>query len=460
MAKVDAGLSNTRYDTAASTAGTSAAGAGQMFAMLKAWQAAGWKCMEASDGTTYVSYRGSGGTTGAVVITHVGSGGGGMHNARSWYVVQEPGGVREHLIMRGATSGRVGIWVYSRSAKFTGGTPNATTRSTASDEAVLINDTNFFTTDTTANAKRFHGCAFTAPKNGVYPFYFWQSVDGDTTTYGHVMCEPLAEYPSGDNDPCLLHWADNATGVSTNAISNYTLTRGFYGWYKPGLGGTAWVKYPMLTQHNANVDSEWVPDDLGPNPITGKHEGSRGLFSLEDISATPGRKGRSVYIRWKGTGAHVWPDTLTTPDGERWVYSGNILIPYMNGVTPNGGALVSTDRAGEFYDADPVPVVPDTAPPTVTFDPASGAELEATDPVTVTIVDDDVVAQHMLTVYFPSTGSWEVVHDGSVFAPSYSIASTRAAVAGGYAYEVSRVGGWPASPTFRVYAIDAEGNVA
>lgn len=55
-------------------------------------------------------------------------------------------------------------------------------------------------------------------------------------------------------------------------------------------------------------------------------------------------------------------------------------------------------------------------------------------------------------------GDIETVHDGSSFTEDYS-SSTRNAIPNGYRYTITRTGGWTASPTFHVRAVDNAGNV-
>lgn len=53
---------------------------------------------------------------------------------------------------------------------------------------------------------------------------------------------------------------------------------------------------------------------------------------------------------------------------------------------------------------------------------------------------------------------WEVVHDGDDFGPQYSRASLREAISGGFRFTISRVGGWPSTPTILPIATDQSGN--
>src|SRR5689334_6832532 len=148
MAKVDLG------SNAALSATSSTAGADMMFRLKQGLKtiAATYKVMEASDGTTYTSYRGTGGTFGADVITVAGTGAGGMNNASAWFVLSDKDGVVEIMCQRNG-SGTVWTVKVSPLDKFIGGAPNATTPSTATDSITLVNGTNLF--DLSGGTTRF-----------------------------------------------------------------------------------------------------------------------------------------------------------------------------------------------------------------------------------------------------------------------------------------------------------------
>jgi hypothetical protein len=76
-------------------------------------------------------------------------------------------------------------------------------------------------------------------------------------------------------------------------------------------------------------------------------------------------------------------------------------------------------------------------------------------------VTDDSGAFRRVIVCAVLDGVTEVVHDGSTFLGNYAGGScSRAAISGGFRFVVLRDGGWPASPTIRVFAIDQQGNEA
>jgi hypothetical protein len=106
------------------------------------------------------------------------------------------------------------------------------------------------------------------------------------------------------------------------------------------------------------------------------------------------------------------------------------------------------------------PVGGDTTPPVIdSYVPSPGTEIQTDDPLQFDVTDNLAEFRRIIIeAFFQSTGQSEVVHDGDTFRPYYSGGSTRTIVQLGYRYVLNRLGGWPASPTIRVYAIDQDGN--
>lgn len=104
-----------------------------------------------------------------------------------------------------------------------------------------------------------------------------------------------------------------------------------------------------------------------------------------------------------------------------------------------------------------VPVVPPTpSPPLITnLVPTPGDGLYASNPIQFDVTDPDTMVALVVLVSFP-TGAYEVVHDGVAFAPSY-VQSTRTPITDGFHFVLLRSGGWPASPSVSVVAVDAFG---
>lgn len=436
--------------------GVSAAGSYMFFLIKKTLKAAGWKVMESSDATTYVSYRPAG-TTGADQITHQNSGANGMDNNGAWYVLQDPGGRREIMLHRQA-SGRVGTFAYSALDKFITGSPGPTTPSTADDRQILINNGNFWSNRTVEH--RFQGCAETVPVGNVYPFWFWQSEVDVGTPGGLVSLEavggPVADQ---DSDPCVVMYGDNNGFSPTQIATQSGAAQGAFGWYKMDTGGEAWVKLAGLRGSiNAVGDAipGYVTHALGANPFNSKDLGA--LIPLgRDTGTGLGPKGRTTKMMW-ALSSRSYPDTFTV-DGVRWAYVGDtsagcVLLPYPDGVSPTHNTA-STDRAGELWDQQ----AKETVDPVVAnFTPPAGSELGRNQGVAFDVTDNSGLFARIVVAAVFSSGLWEVVHDGTSFAPAYVGASTRTAISNGFHFNIIRSGGWFANPTVRVIPIDAAGN--
>ncbi len=104
----------------------------------------------------------------------------------------------------------------------------------------------------------------------------------------------------------------------------------------------------------------------------------------------------------------------------------------------------------------------DTTPPVVTNqDPAPGTPITPAQAVAFDATDDSGEFHCIfVSVRFAETGVEEVVHDGDNFTPLYAPGSTRVVIADGFRFNVSRFGGWPSAPTFRIFLTDPSGNEA
>lgn len=138
---------------------------------------------------------------------------------------------------------------------------------------------------------------------------------------------------------------------------------------------------------------------------------------------------------------------LTLPPG---------VPPEWCSVTVAAGAVRSVDESPaaeatlDFQGADTI------APTVSNFEPALGQKLRPDTVVSFDVRDNRVLANTLLVVRFATTGMTELVHDGTAFRNAYQ--GSRTAIEGGFRYSVSRRVGWPAGPTFQVYATDNSGN--
>lgn len=99
-------------------------------------------------------------------------------------------------------------------------------------------------------------------------------------------------------------------------------------------------------------------------------------------------------------------------------------------------------------------------PPVIdTFSPANASTILVTDTASFHVTDETALSDVIVEVLH-SNGLLEIIHDGGAFKAPYSASSTRSGISGGYAFVITRTGGWPsASFTITVRATDSDGNV-
>ena len=103
---------------------------------------------------------------------------------------------------------------------------------------------------------------------------------------------------------------------------------------------------------------------------------------------------------------------------------------------------------------------PSGAPPVVGgFLPAVGTQITPSTALTFSVTDPNGLAFSALIVQvaYPS-GQIEVAYNG-LLTPLYANGSGVTAIANGFAFSLLRSGGWPATPTITVYAVDSAGAV-
>jgi hypothetical protein len=134
-------------------------------------------------------------------------------------------------------------------------------------------------------------------------------------------------------------------------------------------------------------------------------------------------------------------------------------------VSPEVPAIMDLDLEGTlvnvYGDPCPEPDPPDIIAPVIdNYDPAPGTQIGVADTLQFDVTDNKgELTLTLVEAFFEDTGASEVVHDGEGFRPYYAT-SSRTVITNGYHFSLQRRGGWPASPTIRVYAVDEDGNEA
>ena len=86
--------------------------------------------------------------------------------------------------------------------------------------------------------------------------------------------------------------------------------------------------------------------------------------------------------------------------------------------------------------------------------PTAGSKIGKDEAVILTVTDtDDNITLAYLVASLDINEPAEVVHDNVSFRPKYNtITTSRSVIANGFQYSVLREGGWPATPTFSMFA--------
>jgi hypothetical protein len=136
-----------------------------------------------------------------------------------------------------------------------------------------------------------------------------------------------------------------------------------------------------------------------------------------------------------------WPEDFTL-----WIVCGDNASA--------GLSYAYTVPGGEGF-----PATDAIAPEVSNVSPAPGVAITAQTPVGFDVTDNRGAFRRVLVAaLFPATGVTELVHDGDTFLGPYAPRSTRNPIAGGFRLSVLRDGGWPSSPTLRIFAFDTTGN--
>lgn len=289
-------------------------------------KAAGWTVPRSSDGTTY--------NAAGDQITTPNTGAGGMNNNSAWFVIREPGGVREWCFQRGTANGQLRL-KYSALDRFTGGSPAATVTPTATDQQVLTGGgtdgsptyTSFFGT---AGTYRSHCIAQSTAEGGAYGFWCLTSPNAGGTPTTGMYQEPMlvGSYPNTDPDPVIVN-AGNSSAVWS--INSTPVPKG---WYAMNTGSEAWVDYPHAAPVNAGAATGTLygVGQTGTSPYSGNDEAMAPTYARPTGSSQPGRKGTAKYLLMKGVNRD-YPDTgnLTT---DAYVYGNQLLIPWPENIVP------------------------------------------------------------------------------------------------------------------------------
>lgn len=104
---------------------------------------------------------------------------------------------------------------------------------------------------------------------------------------------------------------------------------------------------------------------------------------------------------------------------------------------------------------------PDTTAPVVSnVTPPADTELLPADVLSFDVTDETELKKVIIIAKFSGNAIWEVIHDGTRFAPIYDAGSTVTVIANGFHFDMQRLSGWPSRPEILIIAFDGGGNEA
>lgn len=270
---------------------------------------AGWTIKSSGTGT--------GGTYSASsdLIVNQSATAGGMGNARAWYVIEDPAGLRQFCMQNITSATNQPRIKFSKGTKFIGGSPNANTVPSAADEVVWYGggtdaspSAGGFWPNSTSGNYRVHMVTYSTPVGGVYPIYCYFTVNGTgAQSQGMLVMDPLApgSYDVLDPEP----W------VALYASATDTTVPGFY------FNGT-WVPVGVK---NTIISAGTLITDV----YSGKDVNVRPMYLFTGSTRI---KGFGGYYAVKGP-ARVYPATVNSTT-DAFVYLGSSLIPFADNTVP------------------------------------------------------------------------------------------------------------------------------
>ncbi len=311
--------------------------AAAIFALKALLKAQGWTVKSSGDGLSAFSSSGD-------IITGSGSGANGMNNALAWFRIQDPGGVREFVWQRANTSAHHWWTTYSAQSKFTGGSPSATARPTATDGQ------NFIGTNTTGLDAFLGGGGdgtfrfqMMADSSAPYTWYILAYSSGGSTCRGCYFMDSLqsGSYDAADTDPVVLGAFTTGTGMFNNATATTLMSGadktpgndGLFCWYKYGLTGATYVSMGACAIVDAG--NIMIPGGLPVNAFTSKDEVFAPMVGRYSTRTQPQFKGVMQNMRYVGPQRALSGDTLTVVSTKDYIIQDKSIAFPWDGTDPS-----------------------------------------------------------------------------------------------------------------------------
>lgn len=300
-------------------------GALSMWAFINLLLTNGWTKLSDSDGTTYSSS--------GTQVTGGNSGANGLNNTRAWVVLQSPAGgsSRQLCIQSTFNDGQYWRLKYSRSAGFTGGSPDAITVPSATDEAVIFG----------GGSDASPGTVLYMPPSNTYymqcimdtaaPYSLlmvcYAKVTGSVLTVLSMDALTSGTYPNQDTDPVVI-FCNTASDILTYPYFSSEAS-GPASWLKYGLVGAGFVKTPAL--YLSTTGATIAPGSMGTNAFTGEDQLIPIMYARRGALSSPtGYKGVSTLFQWKGSSR----STGDTFNSKTRAVFGDVAVPWDGSTTP------------------------------------------------------------------------------------------------------------------------------
>lgn len=313
-----------------------ATGAAAVYQLKSTLIAAGWTCVGSGDGTTYSA-------AGDVIVSAAA-----LAVTRAWFILRDPGGRREICFQRGTTNLLWRIKI-SEEARFTGGSPNATTVRSATDEHVIFGSGTdasptgvaLFGTD---GAYRFNCMAENAVygSTNVYTWYcFATSTVSPYPTQMAMFQDALLPTVVSDSGSPIVTYVkfDVMTKSGASLGTENTNVRPFFYRVLHGQVGAANVAGVGMSLAYASSSGAFqllggeTGNRVTPTPWNASQEyGNWWFVGSVTAGANQGLRGQLATVGFPLTNLYLWPDTYNLATSQARVFVGGSR----NGI-PNTG---------------------------------------------------------------------------------------------------------------------------
>lgn len=316
-----------------------------VFRLKQLLKSVGWVHQSSSDGTTFSLAVGNLND----VITHAGSGVGGLNNAKAWFTLKKPDDNRQICFQIDLPDQNNWRIKYSRIAGFTGGAPSAIRVPAAADERFLIGTEGSTGTDAAPIFDSWFGfgeikagyCHIAA--DNAAPYGWWMAGYGRVGSSSNcnfaAVFDPLVNTSPGDVDPYAFYFsfvAPYAAFKEELQIPSLYSGSSMHGWFDTGGPNEAWIRLetPIPFGQSGQLAGDG-PQDLFNNKVHLWPMTYMLPFAFNPDFSTnvpTGPKGTSTLMAWHG-GYLSRGQALRVVSSRDKIVIGNVVLDW-NGTLP------------------------------------------------------------------------------------------------------------------------------